>query len=51
MYPIRVPAFDKFLVKLGMNFLNETADDATLTMRINQVDIHENYDQEKKVDK
>jgi hypothetical protein len=39
------------LVKLGVHFLNETADDATLTMRINQVVIHENYDQETKVDK
>lgn len=45
----RIPSFDKFLVKLGVHFLNETTDDATLTMRINQVDIHENYDQETKV--
>jgi hypothetical protein len=46
----RIPAFDKFLVKLGVHFLNETADDAEVTMRINQIDIHENYDQLTKVE-
>ncbi|XP_046457801.1 chymotrypsin-1-like isoform X2 [Daphnia pulex] len=40
-----IPAFDKWLVKLGVHFLNETADDAEVTSRINQIDIHENYDQ------
>ncbi|EFX87138.1 hypothetical protein DAPPUDRAFT_97418 [Daphnia pulex] len=40
-----IPAFDKLVVKLGVHFLNETADDAEVTMRINQIEIHENYDQ------
>ncbi|XP_046643336.1 uncharacterized protein LOC124328546 isoform X2 [Daphnia pulicaria] len=30
-----IPAFDKLLVKLGVHFLNETADDAEVTSRIN----------------
>jgi hypothetical protein len=43
MFSNRIPDFDQFFVKLGMHFLNETADDATLTMRINEVHIHEKY--------
>jgi hypothetical protein len=30
--------------------LSETADDAEVTSRINQIDIHENYDQLTKVE-
>jgi hypothetical protein len=45
----RIPTFDKWLVKLGMHNFSETKDDAEVTMRINQIEIHENYDQLKKV--
>lgn len=45
----RIPDFDRWLVKLGMHNFSETADDAEVTMRINQIEIHENYDQLTKV--